>query len=86
MITSNGGYFSRQAFKAANNNLKEASETVESIITSEPAPEPTPGPTSTAQADVAGVVAVVGQYARRVRLLTWAVVAMAIVLIMKEVD
>ena len=89
MITSSGGFFSRQAFRGNTiDGLSEASAAVEGIIESDPAhtPGPTPEPTPTTQADISGLVAVVGQYAQRVRLLTWAVVAIVIVLVLKEVD
>lgn len=39
-----------------------------------------------AQAPNLALVQLVGQYARRVRLLTWAVVAMAALLVLKELD
>lgn len=88
MIATNGGYFSRQAFRnsAAIDDLREASETVESILATDAAPEAaTPDGATAAEAQYQFAL----HYAsleRRIRLLTWAVVAVAIVLVLKEAD
>lgn len=63
-------------------DVDEAAAAVEEIVeTTDPVPtEQQPGPAP----DLA-LAQLVGQYARRVRLLTWAVVAIAIMIVLKEV-
>lgn len=86
MITSTGGFFVRQAFgkQPTVDNLAEASEAVESILESAPEPTPEPTPAPTPDAATPAMAALVAQYIDRVRLLTWVVVLMAIVLVAKE--
>lgn len=88
MITSTGGFFGRQAFgkQPTVDNLKEASETVESIITSEPATEATPSEDGTAVEAMYQFSLHYASLEKRIRLLTWAVVAIAIVLVLREAD
>ena len=81
MITQSGCFGSTKPVNDTIDNLKEASQVVDNI-TGQPVVETDP---STAQA-AADVAALLGQYARRLRLLTWAVVAVVVVLVLREVD
>lgn len=79
MMTNSGCFGGGKAADPID-DLEEASETVTDILNSENTPAAAAD--TTAVADVANLL---GEYARRVRLLTWAVVAIVVVLVIKEV-
>lgn len=62
-------------------DIQDAAAAVNDIVSGED-----PAPADTSAETLASVAAVVGEYTRRVRLLTWAVVIIALVLVLKEVD
>lgn len=65
-------------------DIEEVETAVEEIVETATPGEDVPEP-QTDNADSLALAQLVGQYARRVRLLTWAVMAIAIVLVLKEV-
>ena len=79
MITQSGCFGSNKP-AAVIDDINEAAAAVSAIAGT----TPVENGTATAQA-AADVAALLGQYARRLRLLTWAVVAIAVVLVMREV-
>lgn len=78
MIT-NSGCFGGGKTTDPIDDLNEASEAVTDIINSADSPATAD---ATAVADMANLL---GEYAKRLRLLTWAVVAIVVVLVIKEV-
>lgn len=80
MITQSG-CFGTSRTPDPIDDINEAAEAMEGIIDSANQQTPTENPGAAMPA-----LALVGQYARRVRLLTWAVVIMAVVIVMREID
>lgn len=64
-------------------DINEAAAAVEEIVETT---DPVPTEQQTEPAPDLALAQLVGQYARRVRLLTWAVVAIAIMLVLKEFE
>lgn len=64
-------------------DIDEAAAAVEEIVETT---DPVPTEQQTEPAPDLALAQLVGQYARRVRLLTWAVVAIAIMLVLKEFE
>lgn len=75
------GCFSSMADNDPIDNIEEAKEALEGIVSTDTAEEPT-----SEEAPSLALAQLVGQYARRVRLLTWAVIAIVVVLIIREVE
>lgn len=82
MITQSG-CFGKQSYDPPIDDLNEAREAVADIIDSDTVENPAP----CVQDPSASLAAaqVIGMTVRRVRLLTWAVVAIAVYLVLKEV-
>lgn len=76
------GCFGSRAKQNPIDDIDEAAQAVADIEDTPQAPAADPEPNAATPA----LAMLVGQYARRVLLLTWAVVIMAIVMIMREVD
>lgn len=81
MITQSG-CFGQSRTPDPIDDINEAAEAMSGIIDS--ANQQTP--TETPGAAMPALAVLMGQYARRVRLLTWAVVIMAVVIVMREID
>lgn len=81
MITQSG-CFGRSATANPIDDIHEAAEALGDIVVSTAQPS---GMAAT-NAAVPSVTALLNQYIRRVRLLTWAVVAIVVVMVMREVD
>lgn len=80
MITNSGCFGGGKRENDPIDDLKEASQVVDDIVSS----ASVQSSAAAAQAAVGSVAMLVGQYARMVRLLAWAVLAMAAVLVAKE--
>lgn len=76
------GCFGRRNGPDPIDDLAEAADTVNDIMGDAPEADPQGQPQG--QGPDLAAAQVLGQYVRRVRLLTWAVVAVAIYLVMKE--
>lgn len=83
MITRSG-CFGTKAYDPPIDDLREAAQAVDDIIGSDP--ETVPEEPSQESAPDLGAAQLLGQYVRRVRLLTWAVVAIAAYLVLKELE
>ncbi|MBQ6729927.1 MAG: hypothetical protein IJQ83_07340 [Bacteroidales bacterium] len=81
MITQSG-CFGQSRTPDPIDDINEAAEAMAGIIDS--ANQQTP--TDASGAAMPALAVLVGQYAKRVRLLTWAVVIMAVVIVMREID
>ena len=81
MITQSG-CFGRCATADPIDDIHEAADALGDILGT----SGQQGTTAANDAAVPTMAALLDQYVRRVRLLTWAVVAIAVVLVMKEVD
>lgn len=81
MITQSG-CFGHSATADPIDDINEAAEALGDIMGSSGQPSGTAATDAAAPA----MAALIEQYVRRVRLLTWAVVAIAVVLVMKEVS
>lgn len=79
MITQSGCFGGGNPSSAPIDDLKEASQMVDDIVSSA-----RQSSSASNQAAIAGVTMLLGQYARRIRLLTYAVLAIAAVLVIKE--
>lgn len=81
MITQSG-CFGQSRTPDPIDDINEAAEAMEGIIDSANQQIPTENP----GAAMPALAVLMGQYAKRVRLLTWAVVIMAVVIVMREID
>ena len=82
MITQSG-CFGAKAYDPPIDDLKEAAQALKDITGGDP--ETVPSEPYQESAPDLGAAQLLGQYMRRVRLLTWAVVAIAAYLVLKEV-
>lgn len=81
MITQSG-CFGTKAYNPPIDDLKEAAQALKDIIGSDP--ETVPSEPAQESAPDMEAAQLLGQYMRRVRLLTWAVVAIAAYLVLNE--
>lgn len=81
MITQSG-CFGTKAYNPPIDDLKEAAQALKDIIGSDP--ETVPSEPAQESAPDMEAAQLLGQYVRRVRLLTWAVVAIAAYLVLNE--
>lgn len=85
-IYGNSGCFGGPETKAPVGDIDEAMDIVDDIVVDEPAvEEPAVVADSESVEDFGKAMLVLGEYLKRIRILTWAVVALAVVVIMREV-
>ena len=82
MMKTQSGCFGGKAYEPPIDDIREAAKAVDDIIVSDP--ETVPKEPSQESAPDLGAAKLLGQYVRRVRLLTWAVVAIAVYIVLKE--
>lgn len=82
MMKTQSGCFGGMGYEPPIDDIREAAKAVDDIIVSDPETVPQEPPQESAP-DL-GAARLLGQYVRRVRLLTWAVVAIAAYIVLKE--
>lgn len=82
MIKTQSGCFGGMCYEPPIDDIREAAKAVDDIIVSDPETVPQEPPQESAP-DL-GAARLLGQYVRRVRLLTWVVVAIAAYIVLKE--